>query len=58
MGGHGKHKTRYDQQMSPLDSRIHELENHLAGGDLLLGEEGEEDLMTRIQKLKGGLVFL
>lgn len=44
--------------MSALEARIKELENHLAGGDLLLGEEGEEDLMARIQKLKGGLVFL
>ena len=44
--------------MSPLDQRIHLLENHLESEDLLLGESETEKLMARLQKLKGGLVFV
>lgn len=41
--------------MSKLERRVTDLENELEGEDLLLGEEGREDILVRLAKLKGGL---
>ena len=35
-----------------------QLQSYLDSDDLLLGEEKREEVMTRLQKLKGGLAFL
>lgn len=43
---------------SKIDDRISYLEGILQSGDLLLGEDGREDLMARIAKLKGGLAII
>lgn len=58
VGGHGQTKQRFDAEFSPIDARVHYLTGLVEAEDLLLGEEEQEEIMARIQKLKAGLVFL